>query len=407
MTTLTMPELTEVEGKLKKLQKDLGVIFAEATSAEGALDLSKVKSIDGDTTAKAAHIKSLNDEMTDLGKRREDLKSILAFAGAADADHEESEDTARREAKSKGSWLDQVVKSGALSSENKGTQFDLAGLDVKAVFSTAAGWAPPIVRDPLMIESAQRRPLGIIDLIPTEDTSVPSSSYMEETTFTNAAVETGEGVTKPEATLVLTERTWTARKIPVILPVTDEQLEDVLGIEAYVRNRLPFMVRQRLSSQVIVGNGTPPNLRGVLNVAGILTQARGTDPGPDAIYKAMVRVMTTGQAFPSGVAFNPVNWQEIRLLRTVDGIYIWGSPSEAGPERIWGLNVALDQALTANTAVVADWSLTALKVRQGMTVEVGFNADDWAKNQQTFRAEMRAAFVVYRPAAVCTVTGML
>jgi hypothetical protein len=51
------------------------------------------------------------------------------------------------------------------------------------------------------------RPLVVADLLPTINVSLPTYLYMEETTFTNAAVEVAEGSAKPEAALALTERT--------------------------------------------------------------------------------------------------------------------------------------------------------------------------------------------------------
>ncbi|MCX4468727.1 phage major capsid protein [Micromonospora sp. NBC_01655] len=121
------------------------------------------------------------------------------------------------------------------------------------------------------------------------------------------------------------------RKVSTFIPITDEQLEDVDQARGYVDNRLRFMLRQRMDGQVLVGNGTAPNLRGINNVVGIQTQAKGTDPTPDAFYKAMTLIRTVGRAIPDLHIMHPLDWQDIRLLRTADGVYIWGSPSEAGP----------------------------------------------------------------------------
>jgi HK97 family phage major capsid protein len=194
----------------------------------------------------------------------------------------------------------------------------------------------------------------------------------------------------------------------VFIPVTDEQLEDVPQMQGYLNNRLPFMIRQRLDGQILVGNGTPPNLRGLLNVVGIQTQAKGADPAPDAVYKAMVKVMTVGQAFPDTIVYNPTNWQDIRLLRTADGIYIWGNPSDAGPERMWGLNVAMAQAETLGTAIVGDFgSFVELAVKRGIDVQISnSHSTFFIEGKQAVRADMRVALVVYRPAALCSVTGL-
>jgi len=280
------------------------------------------------------------------------------------------------------------------------------GLSLKAVLTTSTGWPPQAVRSPLVVPYAVS-PLQVTDLIPSISTTQNAFVYMEETTYTNAAVEVLEGAAKPEATLALTQRTAPIRKIAVYIPVTDEQLDDVPGMQEYIETRLSFMVAQRLDSQILVGTGIAPNLLGVLSTVGIQTQAKGADPTPDAIYKAMTKIEVTGQAMPSAVVLHPNDWQEIRLLRTTDGIYIWGSPSEAGPERIWGLPVVKAQGLTEGTGVVGDWvNFSLLVERKAMTVKVGYNADDWVKNQRTIIAEIRVAFVITRPTAFCTVTGI-
>src|SRR5207302_6888479 len=119
---------------------------------------------------------------------------------------------------------------------------------------------------------------------------------MEETTGTNASVETGEGIIYPQDTLVFTERTSLVRKIASYLPVTDEQLDDVPQVQSYVDARLSFFVEQRLDGQCVAGDGTGQNLKGFVNIAGIQTVAKGANPGPDAIFQAIVKVYLTGRA---------------------------------------------------------------------------------------------------------------
>lgn len=396
------PALAEAKGKLTEKRKALATIFDQAGPE---IDLSKVKGIDGDV---AAHIKSLNDELTDLGKERDRLEQVKAAAANARQTEEDSESGGEQQHNGSGgrvkSFGELYVESKS-GSEFKGQERELK-FDLKALFSTTAGFAPDVERGPRIVLDEQR-PVQVIDFIPQRSTNQTSITYMEETTFTNAAAETAEGAAKPEAALALTERTSPVRKIAVWIPVTDEQLEDVEGIKEYLDNRLGFMVRQRLDQQIVSGDGVAPNLTGLLNVTGIQTQAKGTDPTPDAIYKAMTKVEVAGQAVPNLAIFHPNDWQDVRLLRTADGVYIWGNPSEAGPERIWGLRVAKVQAATENTAVVLDTSFTEFAVKKGMTVETSnSHGTFFTENKQAVRAEMRGAFTVYRPSAVCTVTGV-
>lgn len=48
-------------------------------------------------------------------------------------------------------------------------------------------------------------------------------------------------------------------------------------MRGYINNRMPLFLQLRLDSQIANGNGTAPNLRGLLNVVGVQTQAAGAD----------------------------------------------------------------------------------------------------------------------------------
>ena len=400
---MTFPALKDAEGKLTAKRAELKSIFDEAGPDR---DMGKIKSISGDNAAKVEAIRAINTEIDALAKSFDDLVMIEKAAENSERQAEgvESGAGATRHEKGRKSIGEQFTESDAFKFKGQTSALDV---DLKTLMTTSAGWAPETTRSGLVVESAQR-PVQVTDLVPTVPTSQAAYVYMEETTFTNNAAEAAEGGTYGEAALALTERTSTVRKVAVWLPVTDEQLEDEAGASAYLNARLPFMLRQRLDGQILTGDGSAPNLRGVNNVAGIQTQAKGADPVPDAVYKAMTKVRVTGRAMPNAVVFHPNDWQDVRLLRTADGIYIWGNPSEVGPERIWGLQVAQSDAQTENTAVVGDWAnYSLLAVKRGIEVQTtNSHGTFFIEGKQAVRADFRAALVFTRPAAFATVTGI-
>lgn len=415
-----MPTLKERIEKLTVKSDELQKVFDEAGPE---MDMDAVKSIEGADNMTSeqkvawirerdAEINDLTDEVRDaaeLEKSRSglgQLKTVLNLldqpANALPPIAGIGSDGGVAEAKSFGEAFIE-----AWSPELKGQSFDLEDFDTKTLFETTAGWAPESTRTGRVVPYAVA-PLEVIDIIPTTGTGQAAVIYMEETTYTQAAAETAEGGAYGESEFALTERTSPVRKIAHFIPVTDEQLEDEPQVSGYLDNRMRFGIRQRTNTQILVGDGTAPNLEGILNRTGIQTQAKGTDPVPDAIYKAMTKIRVTGQAIPSHTIMHPNDWQDVRLLRTTDGIYIWGSPSEAGPERIWGLPVVQEQALTENTGLVGDFpNFAELAIRRGIEVKVSDSHSDYfVKGKQAIRADYRAALQVYRAAAFCTVTGI-
>ena len=422
-----MKELIE---KRKELEAKSGVLSAVFKQAGEEMDLSKVTKIgDVDVKAKsyttvqiAEEVRKLNDELTDLGKEVD----TLAQAEKAAQDVKEVQDRIKNPAssvthptsdapssdqKSAFGLGDAIVASDLFKNHKSGTMeaAEVQGFglkELKTLFQTSAGWEPESTRIGQLVD-AVTRPIQVIDIIPSGQTGQASIVYMEETTRTHGAAERAEAAAYAESTFVLEEKTSTVRSIGDSVPVTDEQLADVPQVQSYLNQRLAFGVRQRLDGQILNGDGTAPNLRGILNTTGIQTVAKGSDPVPDAIYKALTKVRVTGRAMPSHVLVHPNDWQAVRLLRTSDGLYIWGSPSESGPERIWGQQVVQTDALTENTALVGDFpNFCQLFERQGLDVRLGFVNDDFTKGKQTIRAGMRVAFLVYRATAFSTITGI-
>lgn len=399
-------------------------IFEEAGDA---LDPKAVKVREfKDGVELAQYIRNLNAELDWAGKRVSEFDGIDAARTAAEG----WRDYGQKFRANPGAWAPQgnggskepvfksfgqlFVESDALKAaqEKRAGSFELKGtaralgIEQKANFTTSAGWAPESLRTGRVILDEQRE-IEVLDQIPVFPTTMAAIVYMEETTFTNTTAERSETAAYAESSLALTQRSVTVRSIGTSLPVTDEQLADVEGVSAYLDQRLGFMVRQRLDSQVLVGDGVAPNLAGTINLAGINTQALGGDTVLDAIYKGLDLVKVTGRANASVAIIHPTDFQPVRLLKTADGIYIWGSPSDAGPDRVWGKPLVLTTAVTQNTGLVGDYArFSGLHVRAGLDVQTGFVNDDFTKGLIHIRAGIRCAMVHYRPAAFTQITGI-
>ena len=415
----------ELQAKQKKLK---GIL----DEAGDDLDLSKIKSLGENLTPeqKAKEIQKLDKELADIfdglkqlqdtEKARENVKRFEQVLGTpegmkgmgiplpAAGDGGEFKSIGRTivEHKAYQDLIEGAKNGGSISGSRKLT----LPMGLKALFSEGTpGWPPQSLRIPGLVIPYATRPLQVIDILPMGQTTMQLIKYMEETTFTNASVETAEAAAYAANALALTERQVTVQKIASYLPVTDEQLADVPQAESYINQRLPFMIRQRLDGQVIVGNGTAPNLLGVLNVSGIQTYAQtGTDCIEDAIFKAMIKIRYTGFAIPSNVIFNPLDFQTVRLHRSSQGIYIWGNPGDPSPDRIWGVPIVLANALSQGTAVVGDFvNFSQLFERTNLDIEVGYINDDFIRGQKSIRADYRVAMVWYRPLAFCTATSLV
>lgn len=411
--------LVEKRNQFQAKQKELGEVF-EAAGRE--MDFSRKSVLEKlgavDSTDAVAKVKARNVELDVLSQELQaaELAEVKSAIGEREAMRNQpvrggsmQQPSVETKARTFGEMViaakeyTDVAKAGF-----KGDRYAtvmLEDIGIKTLMETTAGYAPESVRTGLLVE-AVTRPIQVLDLIPVRQINQAVDKYMEETTRTHSAAEKAEGVAYAESVFVWTERTETVRKITDSIPVTDEQLEDAPQVSGILDQRLRFGLRQRLDLQVLVGNGTSPNLSGILDRS-IETQAKGADPTFDACYKALTKVRFTGRANPNAFVFHPNDWQDVRLARTADGQYILGNPSQPGAMTLFGLPVALSDGITENTALTGDFAnFCYIGERRGIEVLVGYVGDQFKEGKRTIRADLRACFSVTRVSAFCSITGL-
>lgn len=399
--------LKEMREALAAKSRAIAAVYEEAGPD---LDFTRVTSLEGDTKAKVEKLQAANKELADL-KDQYDAMSAL----------NESAKVARGLVSTIGKEPDGAVKSTekpeiktlgdafmlTKAREQKNVEFDVPGLNVKTLMEASAGWDPENVRSGRVVLTAEQA-LGVLDFIPLGNYQGDLYKFMLETTKTAGATAVAEGGAYGEAAFAYTETSHEVEKIGAWLPITDEQLEDNPGLRDLINQRLTYCIKAKLESYVLTGTGTTPQIWGANSLAAVQTQAKGSYSTPDAVHLAATKVRVTGFAEPSVIYMHPNDWQDVRLLTTADGIYIYGSPMDPGVARMWGIPVCQSTFQTENTAMVGDFArYCTVFMRQGIRFAVTNSHDtNFINGKQAIRADIRAVSVFYREAAFCKVTGI-
>lgn len=382
----------ELKGVLDEFEKKGA---AQAYDMSGQ-DMIRFKAIE-------AEVNQLQDEFTALSSVYSAKQSNDAFLGQGF--------NPRDLIVGRKSLADQVIESKVLATKDREVDFkdfDIRQLiEAKATMTTGAnGYPPQVLRDGTVVPAISRPP-QLLDYLIMEPTSQNAISYMRQSVRTNTAAAKSEGSAADEATITYASVTDIISKIPVFIPVTDEQLDDEPGVRSLIDNDLILMVRQEVDRQVTVGDGTAPNLRGIYNASSVQTQARGSDVTLDAIFKAMTLIRVTGRANPGLVVLHGTDHQNLALTRTTDGLYILGNPTDSAFNRIWGVPVVLSEALTVTNALVLDPFYFRAVMRTGVEIKVSdSHASNFISGIQAIRATVRAGLKRMRDQAACRVTGL-
>jgi HK97 family phage major capsid protein len=259
------------------------------------------------------------------------------------------------------------------------------------------------------IVSGPTRMLSILDFIPKGTTSSNAIDYTKEASFTNSAAEAAEAAQKAESSLTFTLANTPVRTIAHFIKVTKQVMDDAPMLSSYIDNRMGYGVRLRLENQIINGNGTAPNLDGILSGNSTAVAVGTAENAFD--YTNKLKYSVIGADFtPDFYFINPADWSAMEIIKrgAGDAAYVGAGGAISyvnnGLEaRLWGLPVVASNSVPAGTVIAGSRDAMMLWTRQGVTIDVSeSDGDNFQKNLLTVRAEMRAAFTVFRADALVT-----
>lgn len=303
----------------------------------------------------------------------------------------------------------QFVASDAFRNRtNRGGRFSTELVDIQAATFTSASGGSSLVQTqvlpgvvPVLFEIPTVA--SLYSQIPVTSSSV---RIVQQSSAVNAAAEVAdEGSTKPEATIAYAEVDEPVRTVAVMLPVSNQMLEDAPALAATIDQQLRAMVDARIDSQLLNGNGTSPNLEGVLNRSGLATTVTkgGSETYAEAVARQMFAIQNANPGIVAdAVILNPADWQSIVLSKDANDRYFAGGPFiSPQAQTLWGLRVATTSAIAVGTALVGAFRTAGqLYRRSTIAVQISDSHEDYfARNLQSIRAEARVGLGLLRTTA--------
>lgn len=309
----------------------------------------------------------------------------------------------------------QSVKSDGQS------RFSVSAPEFKANTDTQASpaaLAPATVQIDTNIVTGVRRRLTVADLLGSGTLSGNAITYFVEGAVEGDFTTVAEGGQKPQIHYAdPTAVTEALKKIAAYIKENDEMVEDLPFLASAINNRLLYNLGLFEENQLLSGNGTGTNIKGLLSRSGIQTMGAGTDAAagnPDTLFKAMTAVATGSGLDADGIIINPTDYQALRLSKDSNGQYFgggffageYGNGGVTMQPPLWGLRTVVTPAVTAGTVVVGNFQQSSTVYRKGgVRVEAtNSNENDFTNNKVTIRAEERVALAVRVPAALVKVT---
>lgn len=302
------------------------------------------------------------------------------------------------------------VKTGALEALVKGNARS-ASFEVKAGDMTTtnsftgevipAQYVPGIKYDPT-------RPVHVRQLIPQGSTSSDVIRFVKETAYDNGASTKAEGATLNESDFDLTAFDANVRKIGTYFRISEEMLADTPQLVSYLAARAPEKLLTVEDTQLLSGNGTAPNLSGIITdatafAAGAFTDAVNAANEFDVLTVAINQLALVNYR-PDYIMLNPTDFHKILLLKSTTNEYLKDQVYMGLQPQFLGIPVVINTAIPAGDYLVGNFALgTQMWVRENLSLE--FFREDGTNVRDGFvtvRLVERIALSNYLPLAFVT-----
>lgn len=245
------------------------------------------------------------------------------------------------------------------------------------------------------VDNIARPVIKVRNVVNTGTTGSKYVVYIAQDTNTTAGW-TNEAGTKVVSDPAYYEVSVEVKKVASTVKVSKEMLADLAFVRSEINSDLMAGIDEAVEYSLINGAGGN-DLDGLLSYAPTFSAGSFAASIPSANVSDVIRVAKAqiqGANFePTHVLLHPEDAAKIELTKTQTGEYTYPAFWDMNM-RVAGLIVVTSTNIAAGTFLVGDMSKSNVRIRENMSLQVGYVNDDFQRNMVTILCEMRLAHYV-------------
>jgi len=206
-----------------------------------------------------------------------------------------------------------------------------------------------------------------------------------------------QGSSKAQVDFDITMKDAAAQYIAGYVRISRQMLDDIPAMTSFLQSRLLEKYLIAEDAQILSGDGTAPNLQGILGVATAATGAATVDV--EQLVQAIAQLESSNYS-ATGIMVNPTDWAAIMNTKNTNSAYSLPASTVVttdGNVSIAGIPLYKSTAIAVDKFLVGDWYMGAqIMQNQGISVQFSeMDGDNFTKNLITVRVEARIALPIY------------
>lgn len=213
--------------------------------------------------------------------------------------------------------------------------------------------------------------------------------WVEEYNEQGTPIFIGEGVGKTKVSVQYKEKEAKVQKIAVYCKVSTETLRDLPQLVSYLQANLLRRIEVATVTELFSGDGTM--LNGLLDYATLFTGGGITTATPSNfdVFRALALQVQKAFGTASAVFVNPDILATMDMEKSADGIYLIPPFKSADGTQVAGMQLIPELALVGSgfDFVGGDLSVVNVRFREGLSINIGEDGNDFTNNMRTILAE--------------------